>query len=166
MEQEKQQCAGLSALGEIGMKIAPNAATDQVEWLERLFTADGRPREGLEREKSLSCAEVAILFQMTERSIRKLASEGALPDTRTLGGGRICIRRGRSARCMSMFRRFLGQNRTQGQHRRQVGWKTRDEVARSTTNLLGPSFDYASRPSSGGRRDGGHDLRVWERQQR
>ena len=60
--------------------------------LELLFTSDGRPREGLEAEAFLSSADVAALFQMTERSIRKpkaVAAAGQLPHRRTLGGGRL-----------------------------------------------------------------------------
>ena len=57
--------------------------------LERLFLPDGNPKDGLEAENALSSADVAALFQMTERSIRKLASTGQLPHRRTLGGGRL-----------------------------------------------------------------------------
>ena len=67
----------------------PDVSTRRYEILARLFTADGGLREGLESEKPLSSADVAVLFQMTERSIRKLAADGRLPHMRTLGGGRI-----------------------------------------------------------------------------
>ena len=71
------------------MKTVPGIGNQRYDLLARLFTPDGRPKEGLEGEKPLSSSEVAVLFQMTERSIRKLASEGRLPHMRTLGGGRI-----------------------------------------------------------------------------
>lgn len=60
----------------------------QRELLELLFMPEGKPREGLETQ-SLSSADVAVLFQMTERAIRKLAAKGKLPHMRTLGGGRL-----------------------------------------------------------------------------
>ncbi len=59
------------------------------ELLELLFTPEGTPREELETQRSLSSADVAALFQMTERAIRKLAAKGELPHMRTLGGGRL-----------------------------------------------------------------------------
>jgi hypothetical protein len=59
------------------------------ELLDLLLTPDGKPREGLETEKSLSSSDVAALFEMTERSIRKRAADGQLPHIRTLGGGRL-----------------------------------------------------------------------------
>ena len=57
--------------------------------LERLFLPDGNPKDELATEDFLSSGDVAALFQMTERSIRKLAAAGQLPHRRTLGGGRL-----------------------------------------------------------------------------
>ena len=71
------------------MRSTPNNNVRRSELLTRLFTLDGRPGEGLENQTSLSSADVAALFQMTERSIRKLAADGRLPHMRTLGGGRL-----------------------------------------------------------------------------
>ena len=71
------------------MKTIPDVSARRCELLAHLFTPDGRVREGLENEQSFSSADVAALFQMTERSIRKLAADGRLPHLRTLGGGRL-----------------------------------------------------------------------------
>ncbi len=71
------------------MKTNPDTGKRRRELLERLFTPDGKPREGLETESSLNSADVAALFEMTERAIRKLAAKGELPHIRTLGGGRL-----------------------------------------------------------------------------
>ena len=71
------------------MKTTLEVSTRRCELLTRLFTPDGRLREGLENEQSFNSADVAALFQMTERSIRKLAADGRLPHMRTLGGGRL-----------------------------------------------------------------------------
>ena len=71
------------------MKTTPDVNTRRCELLTRLFTPEGSPREGLENQQSLSSADVAALFQMKERSIRKLAADGRLPHMRTLGGGRL-----------------------------------------------------------------------------
>ena len=71
------------------METVPDTARLRRELLERLLTPDGSPREGLETERSLSTADVAALFQMTERAIRKLAAKGEVPHMRTLGGGRL-----------------------------------------------------------------------------
>ena len=71
------------------MLTGPDSSTRRSELLARLFMPNGRPRQGLENQASLSSADVAVLFQMTERSIRKLAADGRLPHMRTLGGGRL-----------------------------------------------------------------------------
>ena len=71
------------------VRSTPDNNVRRSELLTRLFTPDGRAREGLENQTSLSSADVAALFQMTERSIRKLAADGRLPHMRTLGGGRL-----------------------------------------------------------------------------
>lgn len=71
------------------MSTTPDSSIRRCELLSRLFTSDGKPREGLENQQSLSSADVAALFQMKERAIRKLAADGRLPHMRTLGGGRL-----------------------------------------------------------------------------
>ena len=71
------------------MSITPNSSVRRCELLTRLFTPDGKPKEGLENQQSLSSADVAALFEMKERAVRKLAADGRLPHTRTLGGGRL-----------------------------------------------------------------------------
>lgn len=71
------------------MSTTPDSSVRRCELLSRLFTSDGKPREGLENQQSLSSADVAALFQMKERAIRKLAADGRLPHMRTLGGGRL-----------------------------------------------------------------------------
>ena len=73
----------------LDMSTVPDSSVRRCELLSRLFTPDGKPREGLENQQSLSSADVAALFQMTERSIRKLAADGRLPHMRTLGVGRL-----------------------------------------------------------------------------
>ena len=89
---ELQAFTAIRALGVFEareMSITPDSSVRRCELLSRLFTPDGKPREGLENQQSLSSADVAALFQMTERSIRKLAADGRLPHMRTLGGGRL-----------------------------------------------------------------------------
>lgn len=71
------------------MQKSSDSSTRRSELLARLFTPNGSPRQGLETQECLSSADVAVLFQMTERSIRKLAAGGRLPHMRTLGGGRL-----------------------------------------------------------------------------
>lgn len=71
------------------MQTSSDRRTRRSELLAHLFTPNGSPRQGLENHESLSSADVAVLFQMTERSIRKLAAGGRLPHMRTLGGGRL-----------------------------------------------------------------------------
>ena len=71
------------------MKVSLDPSKRRRELLDRLLTPEGKPREGLETEKSLSSSDLAALFEMTERSIRKRAAEGQLPHTRTLGGGKL-----------------------------------------------------------------------------
>ena len=71
------------------MSISSDSSVRRCELLSRLFTPDGKPKEGLENQQSLSSADVAALFQMKERAVRKLAADGRLPHMRTLGGGRL-----------------------------------------------------------------------------
>lgn len=71
------------------MSTSQDVSVRRCELLTRLFTPDGTPRERLEDQQCLNSADVAALFQMTERSIRKLAADGRLPHMRTLGGGRL-----------------------------------------------------------------------------
>ena len=71
------------------MKTISDPGVRRCELLARLFRPDGQPREGLENQQSLSSADVAALFQMKERAVRKLAADGRLPHMRTLGGGRL-----------------------------------------------------------------------------
>lgn len=71
------------------MQTSSDSSTRRSELLARLFTPNGSARQGLENQESLSSSDVAVLFQMTERSIRKLAAGGRLPHMRTLGGRRL-----------------------------------------------------------------------------
>jgi len=71
------------------MAIGSDVDRRRRDVLDRLITPDGKPREGLQDAPTLNSADVAALFQMTERSIRMLATKGDLPHTRTLGGGRL-----------------------------------------------------------------------------
>ena len=71
------------------MQTSPDSGTQRSQLLARLFTPNGRPRQGLGNQKSLGSPEVAALFQMTEQFIRKSAADGRLPHMCTLGGGRL-----------------------------------------------------------------------------
>lgn len=71
------------------METTSDTGKRRREVLEHLFTPEGKPRAGLEDAPPLSSADVAALFQMSERSIRMWAAKGELPHMRTLGGGRL-----------------------------------------------------------------------------
>lgn len=81
--------SGNGGTTENSMGTALDSGTRRRDVLARLFTEDGELKAGLQDVPPLNSAEVAALFQMSERAIRVWAAKGELPHMRTLGGGRL-----------------------------------------------------------------------------